>query len=503
MNSGLVMEVKSKYSIVLCNQNFYKVTNKKGMQEGEVILFVEEDVYKESSVFANIYKYASVAAALLFLLVISTTYYSNNLAVYSVVTMDINPSVEVELNKNDEVVGVKAMNEDGLSFENLNLKGLTIEEAIDLLLASAKDEGYIKEDETTYVVFTTVQLDDVDTAKPQKLKAKIEASLDANDTLAEVSITVASASKEKLKEAQDTDTPLALLVFEDEIDLNEVTSVREFFEDEDYETIIDKVGGEIVKRVKTNSNTNSASVELNGKNSDDQKSDNKKDENSSFENRNDLNELIIKLELIITQYGKNEAYSSEIEAINAYLEITEEGDYDFEPHKKAGQALLKKLREAGLKISSEDEDEDDDKSEVIEAEEVKDDNEDSEDDPDEDAEELLADLQELIGKIETVSDQSEQANAYVLRANEAIASGETLTYKELKEEGKALVKSLREEGIKVSDDEDDADDEIEGDDDKDDDKEDKEDKDKGNSSDHSNNGNNDKGNNGNKGKGNN
>lgn len=277
---------------------------KKGMQEGEVILFVEEDVYKESSVFANIYKYASVAAALLFLLVISTTYYSNNLAVYSVVTMDINPSVEVELNKNDEVVGVKAMNEDGLSFENLNLKGLTIEEAIDLLLASAKDEGYIKEDETTYVVFTTVQLDDVDTAKPQKLKAKIEASLDANDTLAEVSITVASASKEKLKEAQDTDTPLALLVFEDEIDLNEVTSVREFFEDEDYETIIDKVGGEIVKRVKTNSNTNSASVELNGKNSDDQKSDNKKDENSSFENRNDLNELIIKLELIITQYGK-------------------------------------------------------------------------------------------------------------------------------------------------------------------------------------------------------
>lgn len=81
-------------------------------------------------------------------------YYSNNKTT-SVVTIDINPSIELGLNEDNKVVSSLALNEDAsVLLSDLNLKGLTLEEATELIVNDAIETGYIDElsDENDVVV---------------------------------------------------------------------------------------------------------------------------------------------------------------------------------------------------------------------------------------------------------------------------------------------------------------------------------------------------------------
>lgn len=74
---------------------------------------------------------------------------------YNYVTIDINPSVELVLNSKDEVVDVIALNEDAnILLVDLDLKGLTLEEATTILLDYSMEIGYIDElgDENTILI---------------------------------------------------------------------------------------------------------------------------------------------------------------------------------------------------------------------------------------------------------------------------------------------------------------------------------------------------------------
>ncbi len=62
----------------------------------------------------------------------------------SYVSIDVNPSVELALNRFDRVVSATAYNEDGLlALDGLSLEGLRCAEAIDLLLASDAMQPYL------------------------------------------------------------------------------------------------------------------------------------------------------------------------------------------------------------------------------------------------------------------------------------------------------------------------------------------------------------------------
>jgi len=76
--------------------------------------------------------------------------------VASTVTLDINPSIEITLDEDDFVIGVSALNDDGNTVVQREVKyrGLTIEQVLDILIPRLESLGYIvtATDETNVIL---------------------------------------------------------------------------------------------------------------------------------------------------------------------------------------------------------------------------------------------------------------------------------------------------------------------------------------------------------------
>lgn len=67
-------------------------------------------------------------------------------SIYAYVTFDINPSMELRLNENNEVIETKAYNADGETLlSQLSLTNLPIEESVSLLLSNENFQSYMKD----------------------------------------------------------------------------------------------------------------------------------------------------------------------------------------------------------------------------------------------------------------------------------------------------------------------------------------------------------------------
>lgn len=137
---GIVIEIKDDYSIVITNESeFFRIKNKDGMQVGEKIYFLEEDIYnkeelnisqkeeenqdKEVKVIdfnekkekskknkVNVYKrLVSVAAAIA--IIVGTVIYTSAPKSYATVSFDENgSSVELSLDKNKNINSTSLIN---------------------------------------------------------------------------------------------------------------------------------------------------------------------------------------------------------------------------------------------------------------------------------------------------------------------------------------------------------------------------------------------------------
>lgn len=113
----------------------------------------------------KIFAYTSVVA----LIMISAVVYMGTLkdgvdkleeVKYNMVTIDINPSVGLMIDENNEVVEVLSLNEDAVvAVEGLNIVGMNVDEAVDLVIDTSVDMGYIGELSEENVVNVTTYLD--------------------------------------------------------------------------------------------------------------------------------------------------------------------------------------------------------------------------------------------------------------------------------------------------------------------------------------------------------
>ena len=73
--------------------------------------------------------------------------------IVSVITIDVNPSMELSLDKNNRVVSVKALNDDSKKLvENKMLEDLPIEEALNNIIVILRNNKYLKDSENTILV---------------------------------------------------------------------------------------------------------------------------------------------------------------------------------------------------------------------------------------------------------------------------------------------------------------------------------------------------------------
>ena len=146
-------------------------------QKGIVIPMTEKNSSKQNT---SKKKWMSLAVAACLALVLvgggAGYYYQTNNAVTSVVSLDVNPSVELKVNKNEKVISATPQNEDGtIILEGLDLEGVPVDVALNAVIGSLLQHGYV--DELANSILITVE--DEDVQRGEKLQQELTAQADA------------------------------------------------------------------------------------------------------------------------------------------------------------------------------------------------------------------------------------------------------------------------------------------------------------------------------------
>ena len=132
---------------------------------------IEKGMKKKFNIFSKGFIGVAAAACVLFAVgVVGVPYYGNNYVPDSHVDIDVNPGVEIVTNKKNKVLEVQSTNQDGaVVIDGMNLKNTELKVAVNALIGSMVQKGYIQNDNTGILV--TVRNDNED--KANKVKAEV------------------------------------------------------------------------------------------------------------------------------------------------------------------------------------------------------------------------------------------------------------------------------------------------------------------------------------------
>lgn len=104
-------------------------------------------------------------------LILAVGFTRNNYVVASTVTLELNPSIEISLNRNDFVIKVTALNDDGDAIieKDVNYRGLTIDRTLEIVLKRLNELGYVVDSED----LNNIILIDVE-SRNSKIKERIK-----------------------------------------------------------------------------------------------------------------------------------------------------------------------------------------------------------------------------------------------------------------------------------------------------------------------------------------
>lgn len=141
---GVVLKKKRKsYIVVTPNGEFLRTKTKENYQIGEEINFEQEDEIPSFNFFFKPqFMKLAVAMVMLFAVILPLHLLKSEDA-YAYVTVDINPSVEMKINKQYEVVGIKGLNNDGKTLvrEIKHWKKRDFNEVTKQVIKKAEEEG--------------------------------------------------------------------------------------------------------------------------------------------------------------------------------------------------------------------------------------------------------------------------------------------------------------------------------------------------------------------------
>ena len=132
---------------------------------------IEKGMKKKFNIFGKGFVGVAAAACVLFAVgVVGVPYYGNNYVPDSHVDIDVNPGVEIVTNKKNKVLQVQSTNQDGAAvIDGMDLKNTELKVAVNALIDSMVQKGYIQNDNTGILV--TVRNDNED--KANKVKAEV------------------------------------------------------------------------------------------------------------------------------------------------------------------------------------------------------------------------------------------------------------------------------------------------------------------------------------------
>lgn len=198
---GCIVRIEKDFAIIMTDtMEYLKIIKRDGLSVGNKIIFVEEDIYQEKQ---NSLKHIGLIAAVFILLILSMTSISNQSYVsnaVAIVSLDINPSIEFEVDKRNKVINVIPINEEAEELLDRDLVGSNIEKAIAIIIYDAKERDYITEERNSILISTAVTKDDfhIDT---EKFEMDIKNQLKEDPTLQDVNLIYVESNKKNLVEA--------------------------------------------------------------------------------------------------------------------------------------------------------------------------------------------------------------------------------------------------------------------------------------------------------------
>ncbi len=178
--TGSILELNTNYATVMTDScDFVTIHPQPDMFVGQQIKFKESDIKKSNKYHV---KYFALAASVFVIGLCSIIFFrfSNLTPVLAYIDVDINPSIELTIDKDAEVIDIKALNEDAqIVLKDLNLMDLQIKEAITEVVTVSKELGYLNNNKgNTVLISASLEEDTNDKQNASSLKALDEVLTD-------------------------------------------------------------------------------------------------------------------------------------------------------------------------------------------------------------------------------------------------------------------------------------------------------------------------------------
>lgn len=198
MNKGMIMEVKKSYAIAMTDTGIIeKIKSKPNMEVGQKIFYFEDDIITATS--NNIYKrnnfmkaFGSIAAIFLLVFTFFSTFKYDQ--AYAVVSLDINPSIQIEADSKQRIIKVEGVNDDGKNIDFSDIKDIPLNEGIQRIKEKLVEKNYLDSNKEVLVGVYIKNGDNV--SYEEDLQNAIRTTFDTED------ITYVKADKEEVAEAK-------------------------------------------------------------------------------------------------------------------------------------------------------------------------------------------------------------------------------------------------------------------------------------------------------------
>jgi len=164
MNKGMIMDVNKNYAIALNGEGFMdKIISKQNMKVGQKIFYFDDDIVKTTTNKAHRHKsfikaFGSIAA--LFLLVFTFFNTMTYEQAYAVVSLDINPSIQIEADSNQKIIKVEGVNTDGKDIDFSEIKDISLNDGIQKIKEKLIEKNYLDANKEVLVGFAFIKNED-------------------------------------------------------------------------------------------------------------------------------------------------------------------------------------------------------------------------------------------------------------------------------------------------------------------------------------------------------
>jgi len=158
-DSGIVTKVEKNFIIVKTEDSkIERIKPRKNIEIGDSIDFKYNDIYKGLNKID--YKKNSVALSMVLVIIIASVYFFgqfNTNKIYGVVSLDVNPSIELGIDKNEIVLAINKKNDDSDLILNDNIIGKDINIALSELISNAYDKNIMSKSDPVVISYVPIE----------------------------------------------------------------------------------------------------------------------------------------------------------------------------------------------------------------------------------------------------------------------------------------------------------------------------------------------------------